>query len=187
MQQKKNYRQVPNFNFIPPEYQKPAVFTRRFSLRLLFVLVIVAEVFFIQNLYQEKLTLEESVDSIQQKIQQVEEKTNIVNTEEALKQEHQVREDTWRELRTNQADWPGITSALFLSKPQGVTLFSIKQDGGRVIATGITSDYAALIRYHRVLQSSPAISQIISLTSKIAESSISFTIDIEVKMGESDA
>ncbi|MFH0768214.1 MAG: PilN domain-containing protein [Chloroflexota bacterium] len=197
MQPRKIYRQVPNFNLIPLEYQKPTISFQRFSLRLLLVLVIAAEVFFITNLYQEKSTLEAAIDSTQQEIHQIEERLAVANAErdkakelettvEALKKEHQALEDDWSELAIKQADWPQVMAALFQSKPQGVNLSSVKQDGTRVDATGTTSDYAALLGYRRVLLASPAISQIVSLKSEKAETSISFALTVEVKIGGSD-
>lgn len=189
MQQRKVYHQVPNFNLIPLEYRRPTISFHRLAVRLLLVLVIVAEVFFIQNLYQEKSTLEVAVDSARQEIQQIEKKLAEVNakkdeakkleaTIEALKKEGEALE----ELGMKQADWHQVMAALFQSRSQGVELSSVKQNGARVNVTGIASNYAALLEYRHALLASPAISQIIFLKSEKAGLSISFSLAIEVKM-----
>lgn len=193
MQQKKIYRQVPNFNLIPAEYQKPTISFQRFLLRLLLILIIIVDVSFISILYNNKSTSKAAIDSTQQKIQQMEEQLATINagntgakeleaTIEALRQERLVVEDDWKAL-TTQADWSRVMTAFFLSKPQGVRLSSVVQDGVRVNATGTVSDYATLIEYRRLLLASPAISRIISLQSSKVETTISFSLAVEVKMG----
>lgn len=183
MQPSKIYRQVPNFNLIPLEYQKPTISGRRLWLRLLLVIVIVAEVLFIQNLYREKSTLEAATASTQQKILQIEEKLNLVNETKALEAERQALEDDWRELATKQTDWPKVLTALFQSKPKGVTLSSVQQDGRRLNTTGTASDYTALVEYRHLLLASPTISHIVSLQSVMSESAISFAMVVELKIG----
>ncbi len=183
MKQREDYRQVPNFNLIPLEYQKPTISLQRFSLRVLLVLVIVAEVFFITNLYLEKSVLDTAIDSTRQKIGSIGAKVDLVKAREALEQERRALEADWGELTMKQADWPQVLVALFQSKPRGVRLSSVKQDGSRLNVTGTASDYKTLVEYHHVLLASPAISQIVSLTSMQEGSAISFSLVIEVKGG----
>ncbi|MDO8688131.1 MAG: hypothetical protein Q7K41_06035, partial [Dehalococcoidales bacterium] len=89
MQPRKAYRQVPNFNLIPSEYQKPTVSGRRLGLRILLFVVIVAEILYIQKFYWDKLTIEAANTSTRQQIQKLEDKVNIVNSAQALEQERQ--------------------------------------------------------------------------------------------------
>lgn len=152
MQPRKIYRQVPNFNLIPAEYQKPTISGRRLGLRLLLVMVIIAEVLFIQNLYREKSSLEAAITSTQQQIRQIEEELNIINSATALEQERQALEqeeqalkNNWRQLLTTQADWPQVLTALLLSQPQNIQLSTVRQDGNRLNAIGTASDYTALV------------------------------------------
>lgn len=183
MQPRKVYRQVPNFNLIPSEYQKPTISGRRLGLRLLVFVVIVAEILFTQNLYREKSALEAVTVSTQQQIQQIEEKLNLVNEIKALAAERQTLADDWRELTTKQADWPRVLTALFQSQPREIKLSALGQDGNRLNATGTASDYTALVEYRRALLASPAISHIVSLQSAKSESAISFAMVVELKIG----
>lgn len=195
MNQRTDYRQVPNFNLIPLEYREPTISFLRLSLRLLLVLLIAAQVLFIHNLYQERFTFEATIASAQQKIQQIDQKLKAANakkteakkieaTIESLEKERRTLEDDWRELVMKQPDWWRVMTAFFW-QPQGVELSSIRmQDATQVSATGTASDYAALFEYRRLLLSSPAISRIISLSlkSEKAGTSISFSLVAEVKM-----
>ncbi len=179
-QPRKLYRQVPNFNLVPPEYQKPTVFSRRFLLRLLVIAIIAAELFAIWNLYQEKSSLEAAIDSAQLRIQQTEAKIAIVNSEKELKKERQALQDDWKTLTAGQADWQQILSAFLKSKPEGIELSSLKQAGRLINADGTASDYASLLQYRSALLGSPSISQIISLNSGVSSGSISFSLSVEI-------
>lgn len=174
------YRQVPNFNFVPPEYQKPTIFSRRLLLRLLIIVVIAAELFFIWNLYQEKSSLEAAIDSAQLHIQQTEDKIAIVNAEEELKKEQQALQGA---LTAIHADWPQIMLAFLESKPGGVELSWLKQEGDLMNVSGTASSYASLLEYRSALLGSPAISQIISLNSKVDNSSVTFSLSVEIQRG----
>jgi len=189
-----NYRQVPNFNLIPPEYRRTTTSISRILLRLLLVIVIAIEALFIQTLYQEKLILDADAHSIQQKIQHVEESLTIVNAEreeakeletaiEALRQEHQALEDDLEQLRITQPDWPQVLDALFQSKCEGVQLSMVKLNETQVNATGAVPNYMTLIKYRNTLLTSPTINRIVSLVSTQSESSIFFSLVAEVEMG----
>ena len=182
-QPRRLYRQVPNFNFVPPEYQKPTIFSRRLLLRLLIITIIAAELFFIWNLYQEESSLEAAIDSAQLQIQQTEDKIAIVKAEKELKKERQALQDDWKTLTAGQADWPQILSALLKSKPGEIELSSLKQDGKLINANGTASSYASLLQYRSALLSSPAISQIVSLDSKLSNGSVSFSLSVEIAGG----
>ncbi len=190
MQPRKAYRQVPNFNLIPSEYQKPTVSGRRLGLRLLLFVVIVAEILYIQKFYWEKLNLEAANTSTQQQIQKLEEKVNIVNSATALEQERQGLEQEgqtlktdWGQLLATQADWPRVLTALFQSQPQDIQLSSVMQDGDRLNIAGTASSYTALVEYRRALLTYPALVQIISMQSSKGESTISFSMGIRLKIG----
>lgn len=188
MQPRKVYRQVPNFNLIPSEYQKPTVSGRRLGLRLLLFVVIVAEILYTQKLYWEKFTLEAANTSTQQQIQKLEENVNIVNSAKALEQERQALEQEgqtikrdWEQLLATQADWPRVLTALFQS--QEIQLSSIMQDGDRLNVAGTASSYTALVEYRRSLLTYPAILQIVSMQSSKGDSAISFSMAIRLKIG----
>ncbi|MFH0768720.1 MAG: hypothetical protein V1932_04035 [Chloroflexota bacterium] len=177
------YRQVPNFNLVPPEYQKPAIFSRRFLLRLLVIAIVAAELFAIWNLYQEKSSLEADIASAQLQIQHTEDKVATVNAEKELKKERQALQDDWETLTMGQADWPQILSAFLKSKPEGVELSSLKQEAGLINANGTASNYASLLQYRSTLLGSPAISQIVSFNSRVSDGSISFSLSVEIAGG----
>lgn len=182
-QPRRFYRQVPNFNLVPPEYRKPTIFSPRLLLRLLITTIIAAELFFIWNLYQEKSSLEMAIDSAQLQIQQTEDKIAIVSAEKNLKKERQALQDDWKALTAKQTDWPQILSAFLKSKPGGIELSSLKQDGELVNANGTASDYPALLQYRSTLLGSPAISQIISLNSRTVNGSVAFSLSVEIERG----
>lgn len=190
MQPRKDYRQVPNFNFIPPEYRRPTLSPQRLSLRLLLVLVIVAEVFFVQNLYQQKSTLQAAINSTQQKIAQVEERiakiANVSGSEatiKALRQEWEILERDRKELGMEQPNWSQVMSTFFQSQPKGVALDSIQQLTGVVNITGTALNYPALIEYYRKLLVSPVISSINQLKSERVGGVIAFSFEVVVKAG----
>ena len=178
------YRQVPNFSFVPPEYQKPNVLSRRLLLRLFIIAVIAVELFFIWNLYQEKVSLEAAIDSSQLQIQQTEDKNAIVNAVKELRKERQALQDNWKTLTVRQADWPQILSSFLKSKPGGIELSLLTQDGELMNANGTASDYASLLQYRSALLGSPAISQIISLDSRVVNGSITFSLSVKIEGGE---
>ena len=182
-QPRRLYRQVPNFNFVPPEYQKPPIFSRRLLLRLLIITIIAAELFFIWNLYQEESSLGAAIGSAQLQIQQTEDKIAIVNAEKELKKERQALQDDWKALTARQADWPQILSAFLKFKPGGIELSLLKQDGELMNANGTTSDYASLLQYRSALLGSPAISQIVSLNSRVVNGSVAFSLSVEIERG----
>mgnify|MGYP001560286353 FL=1 len=177
------YRQVPNFSFVPPEYKKPNVLSRRLLLRLFITAVIAVELFFIWNLYQEKASLEAAIDSSQLQIQQTEDKKAIVNAEKELRKERQVLQDDWKTLTVRQIDWPQILSAFLKSKPGGIELSLLTQDGELMNANGTASDYASLLQYRSALLGSPAISQINSLDSKSVNGSVTFSLSVKIGVG----
>lgn len=190
MQPRKVYRQVPNFNLIPSEYQKPTISGRRLGLRLLLFVVIVAEIIYTQKLYWERFNLEAANTSTQQQIQKLDEKVNIVNSAKALEEERQALEQEgqiikrdWEQLLATQADWPRVLTALFQSQPQEIQLSSIMQDGDRLNVAGTASSYTALVEYRRALLTYPALLQIISMQSSKGESAISFSMAIRLKIG----
>ena len=187
MQQRRIYRQVPNFNLLPAEYQRATTSVRRLSIRVLLGLVIVVELFLLWNLYQEKPTIEASIDSTQQQLRQIEQKVAIVNDIKALESGRPVLVNDWKGLTLKQADWAQVMAALVQSRPQGVELALVKRDGMQVIVTGTASDYATLNKYRSALLSSSAISQIIFLNSAQVEPSISFSLAVEVKIEGNDA
>ncbi len=176
MQPRKFYRQVPNFNLVPPEYQKPAIFSRRLLVRLLIIAIIAAELFFIWSLYQEKPMLEAT-------IQQTKDKIAIVNAEKEVKNEQQALQNDWKAVTAGQADWPQILSVFLESKPGGIELSLLKQAGESLNANGAASNYASLLEYRSTLLASPAISQIISLNSNGDNVSIAFSLSVEIKRG----
>ncbi|MBI4180958.1 MAG: hypothetical protein HY528_03420 [Chloroflexi bacterium] len=186
MQSSKTYRQVPNFNLIPLELQKPTISERRRWFYLLFVIVLLAEVFFIQNLYREKSVFEAATVSIQQQIPQLEEKLNLVSETGKLVAERQALENDWRGLLTKQIDWPQVLEALLQYKPGGVAISSVTLEEGRLNVKGTSSDYTGLVEYRRLLLDSPTISHIVSLQSTKSESVISFSMVIELKIGWSN-
>lgn len=182
-QTRRLYRQVPNFNLVPPEYQKPPIFSRRLLLRVVVVAIIAAELFAIWNLYQGKASLEEAINSAQLQTQQTEDKVAIVNAENELKKERQALQDDWKTLTAGQADWPQILSALLKSKPGEIELSSLKQDGKLINAKGTASSYTSLLQYRSALLGSPTISQIVSLDSKLSNGSVSFSLSVEIAGG----
>ena len=183
-QPRRVYRQVPNFSFVPPEYQKPTIFSRRLLLRLLIIAVIAAELFIVRNLYQDKSSFEAAIDSAQLQIQQTEAKIAIVNAEEELKKERQALQDNRRALTARQADWPQILSAFLKSKPGGIELFTLLTQGEEMMnANGTASNYASLLQYRITLLDSPAISQIVSLNTSVVNDSITFSLSVEIKRG----
>ncbi len=177
------YRQVPNFSFVPPEYKKPNVLSRRLLLRLFITAVIAVELFFIWNLYQEKASLEAAIDSSQLQIQQTEDKKAIVNAEKELRKERQVLQDDWKTLTVRQIDWPQILSAFLKSKPGGIELSLLTQDGELMNANGAAPDYTSLLQYRGALLGSPAISQINSLDSKSVNGSVTFSLSVKIGVG----
>ncbi len=182
-QTRRFYCQVPNFNLVPPQYRKPTMFSPRLLLRLLITTIIAAELLFIWNLYQEKPSLGIAIDSARLQIQQTEDKIAIVSAGKDLKKERQAFQDDWKALTANQTDWPQILSAFLKSKPGGIELSSLKQDGELVNANGTASDYASLLQYRSALLGSPAISQIISLDSRAVNGSVAFSMSVETEGG----
>ncbi len=192
--QRQDYRRVPNPNFIPPEYRTRILPSRQLSLRLLLVVMIAGGAFIVTNLYQQRSALQASIASAQQKVQQAdknlaaanakkEEAKKLQATIEALKNQYEVMKQDWG-LGKEQADWPRVMATLFHSKPEGVQLRSVaKQETTQVTVAGTAMDYAALLQYRDQLLSSPVISRVISLSSSKAESSVSFSLVAEVKTG----
>ncbi len=197
MQQRKDYRQVPNFNLIPLEYRKPTISFRRLLPRLLLALVIAIEVSFLPSLYLEKSTLKSTMATTQQRMQQIEgqlasvdakkqEAAQLLATIETLKKERETLETDGKELKIKQADWSKVMAAFFQQSP-GVKLQSMIQQGTtQVTAKGTASSYAALLDYRRLLLASPAVSRIIYFASAKAEATISFSLEVEIKIGGSD-
>lgn len=195
MQQRKAYRQVPDFNLIPPEYLPPVIFSRRYLLRLLLVLVIAAAVFFIQSALQETSAIESDTATVREQLLDIAAQFDAANAQrgeadrltadvEALRSAGEALESEWAELTTEHADWPEIMAALF-QRPGGVELNTItKVDATHVDVTGSASDYGALLQYRAALQRSRVISRIISLRSLRAESSVSFSLSVEVMEGK---
>ena len=123
MQQRKDYHQVPDFNFIPPEYRKPSISLFWFSLRFLLVLVIVAEASLIWYLQEERGSLQAIVNSRQQQIQLIEEKLVVVQAKkeeakelesaiELLDKERQAIEDQLQVLEnTSEEEAKGLETS----------------------------------------------------------------------------
>ena len=152
-------------------------------LRLFITAVIAVELFFIWNLYQEKASLEAAIDSSQLQIQQTEDKKAIVNAEKELRKERQVLQDDWKTLTVRQIDWPQILSAFLKSKPGGIELSLLTQDGELMNANGAAPDYTSLLQYRGALLGSPAISQINSLDSKSVNGSVTFSLSVKIGVG----
>jgi hypothetical protein len=145
--------------------------------------MIAAELLSIWNLYQEKSSLERAIESAQLQIQQTEGKIDIVDAEKGLKAERQALQDAWRAQTAGEADWPQVLSAFLKSRPTGVELSLLGQDGDLVSADGTASDYASLLQYRSALLGSPAISQIVSLNSKVSNGLISFSLSVAIEGG----
>ena len=192
--QRKDYRGVPNLNFIPLEYRRRILPSWQMLVRLQLVWMIVVGAFIVTNLYQQRSALQASMDSAQRKIQQAdrnlaaanakkEEAKKLQATIESLKNQNEVMKQDWG-LVVGQADWSRVMAALFHSKPEDVQLRSVtKQETMRVTVAGTAVDYATLLQYRNQLLSSPVISRVISLSSSKAASSVSFSLVAEVKPG----
>ncbi|MDP2919564.1 MAG: PilN domain-containing protein [Dehalococcoidia bacterium] len=194
MQQRKDYRRVPNFNLVPLEHRKPTVSFRRLSLRFLLVIVIVAEAFLIRNLNQQKSSLEAAIDTAQRKMQQIDKEIAIIANVQgkdaatleaalkALRERVGGLDKDWKALGMEQPNWSAVIAIFYQSKPGGVQLTSLNQSAERVTATGTASDYRTLLDYYYGILASPLISQITLLKSASAGSSVSFSLEVVVRM-----
>lgn len=194
MQQRKDYRRVPNFNLMPLEYQRPAIPLKRLALRILLVLVIAVEVLFIPNLYQQKSSLEAAIELAQRNMQQIDNKiaamANVQGKDaaalaaalKALREKVGGLENDWNALGMEQPNWSAVIAAFYQSKPGGVQLTSVNQSAGLVTVTGTASDYPTLVDYYHGLLTSPVLSRINLLKSASAGASIAFSLEVAVRM-----
>ncbi len=190
--QRQDYRRVPNPNFIPPEYRTRLLPSRKLMLRILLVVMIAGGAFIVTNLYQQRSALQASIESAQQKVQQAdkdlaaanakkEDATKLQATLEALKTQNEATRQDWA-LAMDRADWSRVMATLFQSESEDVQLRSITTQGNnQVTVAGTAVDYVALLLFQNKLQASPIISRVISLSSNKAESSLSFSLVAEVK------
>ncbi len=192
--QRQDYRRVPNPNFIPPEYRTRILPSRQLSLRLLLVVMIAGGAFIVTNLYQQRSALQASIESAQRKVQQADKNLAAANakkedakklqaTLEALKTQNEAIKQDWA-LAMERTDWSQVMATLFHSKSEGVRLLSItKQGTTQVTVAGTAVDYVALLRFRDELLAAPIVARVISLSSNKAESSLSFSLVVEVKTG----
>ncbi len=192
--QRKDYRGVPNLNFIPPEYRTRILPSRQLSLRLLLVVMIAGGAFIVANLCQQRSALQVSLESAQRRVQQAEKSLAAANakkeeakklqaTIDAVKNQNETMKQDWAQTMVR-TDWPQVMTTLFRSKPEGVQVRSItKQETAQVTVAGTATDYAALLQYRDQLLSSPIVSRVVSLSSSKAEASVSFSLVAEVKTG----
>ncbi|MBI2860802.1 MAG: hypothetical protein HYX91_04765 [Chloroflexi bacterium] len=194
--QQRSYRQVPNFNFIPPEYLKRPVSYRRYLLQTALIALVLVEVFFIWGVRQDGAALQSGIDSARQQVRGVEEQMAKVNAdkEEAkklqsaldeLEKERAALAKAQSELGIGQGpDWPGILAVLLQAKPAGIELVSVKNNDYRVDVTGTAPDLATLLKYRQLLLDSAAVSRLIMLRSSAGANSLSFSLAFEAAIKE---
>ena len=192
--QRQDYRRVPNLNFIPSEHQGSILPSRQLLLCLLLTIMIAGGAFIVTNLYQQRSALQTSIDSAQRKVQQAdkslaganakkEEAKKLQATIDALKNQNEAMKQDWA-LAMQRTDWPQVMTTLFSSKPEGVQPRSITMQGTtQVTVAGTAVDYVVLLRFRDGLLASPVVSRVISLSSSKAEASLSFSLVAEVKTG----
>jgi Tfp pilus assembly protein PilN len=189
------YQRVPNFNLIPPEYRRAIVPRRRLIIYLLLLLMIVVVASFIPGLYQRMGVHEAAIEALGRDIAAIEAELAMVSAERdeaeellttirGMKEEHQAllnqRQQDWRELGVNRAEWHRVTFAVFRSRLFGVELSSIGVQEMEVALSGTAPDYAALLRYRRALLTDPTIAEIISFDSEIVEGDLPFSLVVRI-------
>ncbi|MCL0088611.1 hypothetical protein M1N87_02205 [Dehalococcoidia bacterium] len=187
----RHYRGIPNFNLIPPEYRRAIVPRRKLVIYLLLLLMIVAVALFVPGLYQRMSAHEAAIEALRRDIPAVEAELEAVSAERdqaaeflatirGMKEEHQAllnqRQQDWRVLGVNPAEWHQVTFAVFRSRLFGVQLSSIGVQGMEVALSGTAPDYGALLRYRKALLADPTISRIVSFDSEIVEAAVSFSL-----------
>ncbi|MBI2830429.1 MAG: PilN domain-containing protein [Chloroflexi bacterium] len=194
MEQRKAYRRVPNFNFIPPEYRMPTISLRRLSFRAVLVLIAVIEILVVQSLYAERSSIKANTDAAQRKTRQIEKRMETVNvnkqeavklqaTIDALKKYQETTELSQKELGLEQVNWARVMNTFFQSKPEGVTLQRIAKQERQVSITGTAADYATLVNYQKKLLSSSVFSKVVFPRADKSGASVTFSMIAEVKAG----
>lgn len=188
---RKHYRGIPNFNLIPLEYRMASVSLRRLSFLLLLILLIATTVWFIQDLYQERAGRRAAIEALQGDISAIEaqlevasaardEAAELLTTIRGMKEQHQgllnQRQQDWRELGVNPAEWHRVVAAVFRSPLFGVELSSIVVQRMEVALSGTAPDILALLRYRQGLLADPTISRIVSFNSEVVEGTVSFSL-----------
>ncbi|MCL0076425.1 hypothetical protein M1O12_00070 [Dehalococcoidia bacterium] len=191
-----HYQGIPNFNLIPPEYRRAIVPRRKLVIYLLLLLMIIAVALFVPGLYQRISAHQAAIEALRRDILAVEAELEVVSAERdqaaellatirGMREEHQAllnqRQQDWRELGVNPAEWHQVTFAVFRSRLFGVQLSSIEQQGMEVALSGTAPDYGALLRYRAALLADPTISRIVSFDSEIVEAAVSFSLVVRIE------
>ena len=186
-----HYQGIPNFNLIPLEHRRPTIPRRRLVIYLLLLLMIIVVASFIPGLYQRMSVHEAAIEALQRDISAIEAELEVVSAERdeaeellttirGMKEEHQVllnqRQQDWRKLGVNPAEWHQVTFAIFRSRLLGVQLSSIGVQGMEVSLSGTAPDYVALLRYRAALLADRTICRIVSLNSELTEIGVSFSL-----------
>jgi hypothetical protein len=157
------------------------------------MIVVVAS--FIPGLYQRMGVHEAAIEALGRDIAAIEAELAVVSAERdeaeellttirGMKEEHQAllnqRQQDWRELGVNRAEWHRLTFAVCRSRLFGVELSSIGVQEMEVALSGTVPDYAALLRYRRALLTDPTIAEIISFDSEIVEGELPFSLVVRI-------
>ncbi|MBI2851825.1 MAG: hypothetical protein HYX84_01800 [Chloroflexi bacterium] len=192
MNQKQNYRQVPNLNFIPLEFQRRLLPSRAMLVRVSLAALIGVGILINGFLYMENLAVKADTDAAQERIEQANSKLEAANLRrgdaakiqadiDALQKEALSLKEEWRELQAGQG-WPEVLSAVFGARTSGVDLNSVTKQGiSQVAISGNATSYSAVLEYRNQLLTSKEISRIVSLTSEKEGASFSFSVVAQIE------
>jgi len=148
--QDRNWRRVPKINILP---SKRATAPATSQIRLVLLVVLLVDAFFIQQWYREVgnsiLQIEKTTSQLESvELQLADERRAVTALRTQLSQletQRNVREEEFREATGGQIDWHRILGVLFLAEAQGSRFLSVvTSSNGEVTLEGVATGPDAL-------------------------------------------
>ena len=148
--QDRNWRRVPKINILP---SNRATAPSTSQIRLVLLVVLLVEAFFIQQWYREVgnsfLQIEDTTGQLESVELQLADELQAVDKLRTqvsqLEAQRKVREDEFREVTGGQIDWHGVLGVLFAAETQGTRFRSVvTSPSGEVTVEGFATGPDAL-------------------------------------------
>ena len=148
--QDRNWRRVPKINILP---SKRAAAPATSQIRLVLLVVLLVEAFFIQQWYREVgnsvIQIEETTIQLESvELQLADERQAVTTLRTQLSQleaQRTVREEEFREVTGGQIDWHSVLGVLFAAEAQGSRFLSVvTSQNGEITLEGVATGPDAL-------------------------------------------
>ena len=146
----RHWRQVPKINILPRRRRTPPIVL---LVRGILVLILVLEVFWVQQLYRGKAVAVEAIGvakaNLDREQRQLTAEQRPVDALQAqltqLQQQREAKVQAYKNAAGDHFDWhPSIASLLAVRAPEVTFESVVVQEGGRVILTGVTQESEAM-------------------------------------------